>query len=58
MRLALHISNFSSQSSVYYGSRRGVTVGVIRRMNEVTLRQAQLVLGWVTFFRRVYHHGT
>ena len=27
-------------------------------MNEVTLRRAQLVLGWVTVFGRVYHHGT
>ena len=27
------------------------------RMNEVILRQARLVLGWVTVFRRVYHLG-
>jgi len=31
---------------------------VVRRMNEVTLRRARLVLGWVTVFGRVYHHGT
>ena len=31
---------------------------VVRRMNEVTLRRAWLVLGWVTVFGRVYHHGT
>jgi len=30
---------------------------VICRMNEVALRWAQLVLGWVTIFRRVYHLG-
>ena len=30
---------------------------VVRRMNEVTLHQARLVLGWVTVFGRVYHHG-
>jgi len=28
----------------------GVVVSVIRRMNEVTLPQARLVLGWVTIF--------
>jgi len=30
---------------------------VVRRMNEVALRWARLVLGWVTVFRRVYHPG-
>jgi len=30
------------------GWRRGIVVSVLRRMNEVTLRQALLVLGWVT----------
>jgi len=39
------------------GWRRGVVASVVRRMNEVTLRRAQLVLGWVTVFGRVYHHG-
>jgi len=38
--------------------RRGVVVSVVRRMNEVTLRRARLVLGWVTVFGRVHHHGT
>jgi len=38
--------------------RRGIVVSVVRRMNEVTLRRARLVLGWVTVFGRVYHHGT
>ena len=27
--------------------RRGVVASVVRRMNEVTLRRARLVLGWV-----------
>jgi len=29
----------------------------VHRMNEVALRRARLVLGWVTVFGRVYHHG-
>ena len=29
-------------------------VSVVRRMNEVALRQARLVLGWVTVCGRVY----
>ena len=33
----------------------GVVVSVIRRMNEVTIHWAWLVLGWVTVFGRVYH---
>ena len=37
--------------------RRGVVASVVRRMNEVTVRRARLVLGWVTVFGRVYHHG-
>jgi len=36
---------------------RGVVVIFVRRMNEVTLRQARLVLGWVTVCERVYHFG-
>ena len=28
---------------------------VVRRMNEVTAHWAQLVLGWLTVFGRVYH---
>jgi len=38
---------------------RGVVVSVVRRMNDVTLPRARLVLGWVTVFGRVqaYHHG-
>jgi len=36
---------------------RGVVANIVRRMNEVTLRRAQLVLGWVTVFGRIYHHG-
>jgi len=30
---------------------------VVRRMNEVTVHWVQLVLGWVTVFGQVYHHG-
>jgi len=37
--------------------RRGVVAIVVRRMNEVTLPRARLVLGWVTVFGRVYRHG-
>jgi len=42
------------------GWRRCVVVSVVRRMKEVTLPRARLVLGWVTVFGRVqaYHHGT
>ena len=39
-----------------YSWWRGVAASVVRRMNEVTLRRAMLVLGWVTVFGRVYHH--
>ena len=39
------------------GWRRGVVDSVVRRMNEVTLCLARLVLRWVTVFGRVYHHG-
>jgi len=38
--------------------QRGVVVSVVRRMNEVTLCRARLVLGWVTVSGRVYHHVT
>jgi len=37
--------------------RRGVVASVVRRMNEITAHWARLVLGWVTVFGRVYHHG-
>jgi len=37
--------------AAWYGS------SVVRRMNEVTLHWAQLVLEWVTVFGRVYHTG-
>jgi len=30
---------------------------IVRHMNEVALRWARLVLGWVTVFGRVYHLG-
>ena len=44
------------RSADTFGWRRGVVASVVRRMNEVTLRRARLVLGWVTVFGRVYHH--
>jgi len=37
--------------------RRGAVVSVVRRMNEVTLCRARLVLRWVTVLGRVYHHA-
>jgi len=37
--------------------RRGVVASVVRRMNEDTLRRARLIMGWVTVFGQVYHHG-
>ena len=37
--------------------RRGIVVSGVRHMNEVNPRRAQLVLGWVTVFGRVYHLG-
>ena len=39
---------------VINGWRRDVMASVVRRLNEVTLRRARLVLGWVTVFGRVY----
>jgi len=41
----------------YYYWRRGVVASIVHPMNEVTLRRAQLVLGWVTIFGWVYHHA-
>jgi len=32
----------------------GIVVGIVRRMNEVTLRRARLVFGWVTVCGWVY----
>ena len=36
----------------------GVVASVVRRMNEVSLRRARLVLGWVTVFGRVSRYVT
>jgi len=47
----------SSDATCGYQSSIATWVGVVRRMNQVTLRQARLVLGWVTVFARVYHLG-
>jgi len=41
----------SSQHSWWHG----LLVSIVRHMNEVTLRRARLVLGWVTVCGRVYH---
>jgi len=43
---------------VWMESAVGGVVNFVCRKNEVTLRRARLVLGWVTVFGRVYHHGT
>ena len=56
-RLSTTASRYIRDTLLYNGWRRGVVVSVARRMNEVTLLRARLVLGWVTVFRRVYHHG-
>jgi len=46
---------YNTVTLVYFtGWWRGVVASVVRRMNEVTLRRARLVLGWVTVFGRVY----
>ena len=37
--------------------RRGIVVSGVRRVNEVNLRRAWLVLGWVAVFGWVYHLG-
>jgi len=37
------------------GWQRGVVVGIVRRMNKVTLHWAWLVMGSVTIYGRVYH---
>jgi len=37
--------------------RRGVVVSGVRHMNEVNVRRARLLPGWVTVFGRVYHLG-
>jgi len=41
----------------HIGWQRGAVVSGVHRMNEVNLHWVQLVLGWVTVFRRVYHLG-
>ena len=35
--------------------RCDIVVSGVRRMNEVTQRWAQFVLGWVTIFGQIYH---
>jgi len=43
--------NFSVMWFVWW---RGVVVSAVRHLNEVTLRRARLVPGWVTVCGRVY----
>ena len=52
-------NNNNNNNNTLTTSRRGVVASVVRRcrMNEVTLCRARLVLGWVTVFGLVYHHG-
>ena len=52
--LLIHVAILCTKSPCW---RRGVVASLVRRMNEVTLRRARLVLGWVTVFGRVHHHG-
>jgi len=51
--LLLYVTNLLPRQRRSYG----VVASVVRRMNEVTVHWARLVLGWVTVFGRVYHHG-
>ena len=44
----LWINGYMDQDATWLAA--GVVVSVIRRMNEVTLPRARLVLGWVTVF--------
>jgi len=56
----MHVQHICVKSHYYAASQYyvgGVVVSVVRRMNEVTLRRTRLVLGWVTVFGWVYHHG-
>jgi len=53
----LNLLREKNNIKVTLGWRLGVVASVIRRMNDVTVHWARLVLGWVTVFGRVYHHG-
>ena len=46
-----------TQTNMLITILRCMVVSVAWRMNEITLRRARLVLGWVTVFGRVYHLG-
>jgi len=54
---ALAVLSRPLRSLDIYCWRFGVVASVVRRMNEVTVHRARLVLGWVTVFGRVYHHS-
>ena len=47
-----HVSTMPYSGQYGFSWWRGVVASVVRRMNEVTLRRARLVLGWVTVFGR------
>jgi len=55
LQLFQYSSNIITTSTTTW--QHSVVVSGIRRMNEVNARRAQLVPGWVTVFRRVYHLG-
>jgi len=51
-------TSIQSNKKAFYGLWRGVAVNALCRVNEVTLRWARLVLGWVTVRGLVNHLGT
>jgi len=53
----LKYGRVQTQTNMLITILRCMVVSVAWRMNEVTLRRARLVLGWVTVFGRVYHLG-
>jgi len=57
MFVPLEVNLFTSFSYFYNSWWRDIVASVVRRMNEVALRRTRLVLGWVTVFGRIYHHG-
>ena len=52
-----YVLNGLDDGTVAHCWRLGVVASVVRHMNEVNVHWARLVLGWVTVFGRVYHHG-
>ena len=56
-RLASVLATQPGRRHLFYMLAVWRSGSVVRRMNEVALRWARLVLGWVTVFGRVYHLG-